>query len=403
MNRDHGRILVTHVGSLVLDFDATVANAEGAAKSNIAEARAATPGADVAANVARAVERQVDVGVDVVNDGEQSKTSWSGYAMERLSGIEIRELPRDHALIRPMYARDRADFPEYFELGLGARGAQRLRMAAAAPAETVEVAFLTEPVAYVGHAAVEADIANLAAALEGVEVADAVISAIAPSTIEHWLINDCYDSQEEFLFAIADAMNVEYRAITDAGFCVQIDNPDLPDAWQLYPEMDLAEYRRYQELRVEANNHALRGVDPDRARMHVCWGSHHGPHQHDIGLADVIDLLFRVNVSGYLIEGANPRHEHEWEVFADVALPPGKVLVPGVVGHVSDTIEHPELVAQRLLRYARLVGRENVMAGTDCGLGPRVGHPELAWAKLRALAEGARIASEALWGSTART
>jgi 5-methyltetrahydropteroyltriglutamate--homocysteine methyltransferase len=192
-------------------------------------------------------------------------------------------------------------------------------------------------------------------------------------------------------------MREEYRGIVDAGFLLQIDDPDLPDGWQMYPEMSVADYRKYATLRVDALNHALRDIPREKIRLHVCWGSFHGPHQHDIPLKDIVDIIFRVRASSYSIEASNPCHEHEWRVFEDVKLPDGAVLIPGVVGHYSDFIEHPELIADRLERYANLVGRENVMGGTDCGLGPRVGHAKIAWAKLEALAEGARIATRRLW------
>jgi len=192
-------------------------------------------------------------------------------------------------------------------------------------------------------------------------------------------------------------MREEYKAIVDAGFLLQIDDPDLPDGWQMYPEMSVAQYRKYATVRVDALNHALRGIPRERIRLHVCWGSFHGPHQQDIPLERIVDIIFRVRASSYSIEASNPCHEHEWRVFEDFKLPEGAVLIPGVVGHYSDFIEHPELVAERLVRYAKLVGRENVMGGTDCGLGPRVGHAKIAWAKLEALAAGARLATKRLW------
>ena len=223
-------------------------------------------------------------------------------------------------------------------------------------------------------------------------------ATIAPGTIEHWLWNEHYQSDEECLFAIAYAMHEEYTAITGAGILLQSDDPDLPDGWQMYPDMTVEAYRVYAERRVEALNHALRGIPPEMVRLHVCWGSGHGPHTNDIPLRDIVDLVLKVRAGCYSVEAANPRHEHEWEVWLDTRLPEGKTLMPGVVGHASDVVEHPQLVAQRLVRFADLVGRENVIAGTDCGLGSRVGHPEIAWAKLRALIDGAHLATKALWG-----
>ena len=224
------------------------------------------------------------------------------------------------------------------------------------------------------------------------------LPSVAPGTIEHWLRNEYYSSDEEYLFALADAVREEYKAIVDAGFLLQIDDPDLGDAWQIHSDMTVPEYRKFAELRIEALNHALRDIPPERVRLHVCWGSYHGPHLFDIPLRDIIDLILKVRAEGYSIEASNPRHDHEWRMWEDVKLPEGKVLIPGVVGHSSDFIEHPELVAERLIKYARLVGRENVIAGTDCGLGTRVGHPKITWAKFQAMAEGAQLATKELWG-----
>jgi 5-methyltetrahydropteroyltriglutamate--homocysteine methyltransferase len=222
------------------------------------------------------------------------------------------------------------------------------------------------------------------------------LPAVAPGTIEHWLWNEYYPSDEAYLYAIADAMHEEYQAIVDAGFLLQIDDPDLADAWQIHSAMDVPEYRKFAELRIDALNHALRDISPARVRLHVCWGSYHGPHKYDIPLRDIIDLVLKVRAEGYSLEAANPCHEHEWKVWEDVKLPEGKVLIPGVVGHASDFIEHPELVAERLIKYARLAGRENVIAGTDCGLGERVGHPTIVWAKFQALVEGVQLAMKQL-------
>jgi 5-methyltetrahydropteroyltriglutamate--homocysteine methyltransferase len=231
-----------------------------------------------------------------------------------------------------------------------------------------------------------------------VKVAGAFLPANTPGTIEHWMANEYYKSDEAFLFAIAEAMRTEYKAIVDAGFLLQIDDPDLPDGWACLPDITLPDYRKYAATRIDALNHALRDIPPEKIRLHVCWGSFHGPHHDDIPLKDIIDLIFRVHAGSYSIEASNPCHEHEWRVFEEVKLPEGATLVPGVVGHCTDFIEHPDLVAERLVRYANLVGRENVLAGTDCGLGTRVGHPSICWAKFEALAEGARRATKLLWG-----
>lgn len=333
--------------------------------------------------VAEVVKRQAEMGFAIVNDGEYGKKGgFSAYARSRLSGME--ERPADAKPPRDITARDARDFP----------GLYAMRREAAWRAN--RPVFCTGPIRYVGHAEARFDIENLKAAVRGLEV-EPFLSAIAPGTIEHWLWNAHYRDDEDLLFAIADAMREEYELIVDAGIVLQIDDPDLPDGWQIYPDMTLAEYRRYAQVRIEALNHALRGIPEDRVRVHVCWGSGHGPHKNDIPLAAIVDLVLRVKAECYSLEAANPRHEHEWTVWREARLPQGKTLMPGVVGHASDVVEHPELVAQRLVRFAEFVGRENVIAGTDCGLGGRVAHDEIAWAKLEALVEGARLATRMLW------
>jgi 5-methyltetrahydropteroyltriglutamate--homocysteine methyltransferase len=282
-----------------------------------------------------------------------------------------------------IYGRDAAEFPEYFA-GRGNLAGRE--------------AVCIGPLTYIGQRAVQADVANFRAGLAGIETTEAFLPAVAPGTIEHWLRNEYYASDEAYLAAIADAMKVEYDAIVQAGYIVQVDDPDLADAWQIHPHMSVADYRKFAGLRIEALNHALRDIPPDRVRFHVCWGSYHGPHKHDLPLRHLTSLLLAVRAEAYSIEASNPRHGHEWRVWEGVKLPEGKILIPGVVGHASDFVEHPELVAERLMKYARIVGRENVIAGTDCGLGPRVGHPKIAWAKFEALVEGARLATTQLWG-----
>jgi 5-methyltetrahydropteroyltriglutamate--homocysteine methyltransferase len=383
MRRSTERILTTHAGSLPRPDDLRdmlIAKDDGQPYD---QARFTTR---VQSAVAEVVQQQTAAGLDIINDGELSKRSFSTYARERLSGFEERPLSADE---RPsmISGRDMPEFAEYFASRGGFGGAS-------ANARQV---FCTGPLKYIGHTAVQADIANFKAALMGVQVADTFLPAVAPGTIEHWMRNRYYPSDEGYLEAIADAMREEYQAIVEAGFLLQIDDPDLPDAWQIHPHMSVPEYRKFAEMRVEALNHALRGIPPERVRLHVCWGSYHGPHKYDIPLRDIVDLILKVTVEGYSIEASNPRHEHEWRVWEDVKLPEGKVLIPGVVGHATDFIEHPELVAERLVRYAGLIGRENVIAGTDCGLGGRVGHPKIVWAKFEALAEGARLATRQLW------
>jgi 5-methyltetrahydropteroyltriglutamate--homocysteine methyltransferase len=391
MKRDINRILTTHAGALPRPQDLwtmIVARASGQAYD-----REALP-MRLRAAVAEVVRRQLECGLDSINDGELSKTSFTSYVRERLAGYESRDTkPGEGPKPLSVMSRDMKRFAEYFSGKHGGFGWAGFR---------ARQVFCTGPLKYIGHAALREDLDNFKAALAGARSAEAFLPANTPGTIEHWLRNEYYANDEEFLYAIAEAMREEYQAIVAAGFLLQIDDPDLPDGWQMYPEMSVRDYRKYATLRVDALNHALRGIPREKIRLHVCWGSFHGPHQADIPLRDIIDIIFRVRASSYSIEASNPVHEHEWEVFEKAKLPQGAVLIPGVVGHCSDFIEHPELVAQRLTRYAKLVGRENVMAGTDCGLGPRVGHPDIAWAKLEAMVQGARLASRQLWPRRAK-
>ena len=386
MRRSADRILVSHVGALPRPpaLDEALAAAESARAGGVERA--------LSAAVGQVVAQQGDLRIDIVNDGEFSKPEgFSRYVTERIGGIEPREPGPADARQHPD-ARDRLEFPGFYSRAPErAVGFKRPQGAARSRSWTC-----TGPLSYAGDERVAADIRRLrgAAAEAGTEP---FLTAVAPGTIEHWLTNEHYPDDESFLMAIAEAMHEEYKAITDAGVVLQIDDPDLPDGWQVHADMDLAAYRSYAALRIEALNYALRGIPEDLVRLHVCWGSYHGPHKNDIPLAAITDLILSVPAACYSIEGANPVHEHEWQVWQDVALPDGKVLMPGMVSHCSDLIEHPDLVAQRIIRIARVVGRENVIAGTDCGLGHRVGHPEICWAKLESLAEGARRASAELW------
>jgi len=392
MIRSEKRILTTHAGALPRApelREMIFARAEGKPYDRNALA------ARLRSEVVDVVRKQAACGVDSVNDGEVGKTNFTNYVRERLAGFEMRDYrPGVDPAPLNIAARDSRDFPQYFAGGRGSPvgAAQRRQLA-------VCVASLR----YVGRTALEEDLQNFKAALVGVKAAEAFLPANTPGTIEHWLRNEYYPSDEAFVEAIAEAMRDEYEAIVAAGFLLQIDDPDLADGWQMYPDMSVRDYRRYATLRVDAINHALRGIPREKVRLHACWGSFHGPHRNDIPLEDIIDIIFRVRASSYSIEASNPCHEHEWRVFEKVKLPEGAVLIPGVVGHATDFIEHPELVAERLAKYANLVGRENVMGGTDCGLGPRVGNPEIAWAKLEALAKGARIASRRLWTRSAKS
>ncbi len=378
------RILTTHAGSLPRPADLremVVARANGSAFD--AEALAAR----LKSAVADVVRQQLECGLDSVNDGELSKTNFTDYVRWRIAGYVERPSTGPRRL--SITARDETKFADYFQTNPRAR-----------PVGPPTMPVCVEKLRYTGQAEIAADIANLKSATAGVPVAQAFLSANTPGTIEHWLGNEYYKSDEEFVYAIADVMHEEYKAIADAGLLLQIDDPDLPDGWNCLAEITLPEYRRYAAMRVDALNHALSGIPKEKVRLHVCWGSHHGPHHDDIPLKDIIDLIFRVQAGSFSIEASNPCHEHEWRVFEEVKLPEGATLIPGVVGHCTDFIEHPDLVAERLVRYARLVGRENVLAGTDCGIGTRVGHPSICWAKFEALAEGARRATKILWGRT---
>jgi len=381
--RSDDRILTTHAGALPRpDTIRDMQNARMQGKPyDQSRMDAQLPGA-----VADVVRRQAECGLDSVDDGEFGKINFTHYLIDRMAGLETRPVREDeeyHAL--NMINRDRRKFPGYFE------NYRRVGIPGGRPV-------CVGPLRYVGQEAIARDLTNLKAALANVDVAEAFVPTNTPGTAEHWIGNEYYPDDEALVYAIADALHEEYRAIADAGFVLHLDNPDLPDAWNIFPDMDLAQYRRYAAMRVEALNHALQGIPREQTRLHVCWGSFHGPHHDDIPLRDIANLIFQVPVASYSIESSNPCHEHEWRVFEEIKLPDGATLVPGVVGHHSDFIEHPDLVAERLVRYANLVGRENVIGGTDCGIGPRVGHPSICWAKLEALAEGARRATRQLWG-----
>jgi len=376
------RIMTYHAGSLPRPADLrdmVMAKSRGDAVDQAAlDAR-------LKSAVAEIVKKQVECGIDSVNDGELSKSNFTDYNRARISGFVQRPAAAHRRL--EITARDMTKFKPYFEANPRARFP-------GAPTQPVCV----EKLSFVGQADLKRDLDNFKAALGGVKVAESYLPSNTPGTIEHWMANEHYKSDEEFVFAIADVMHEEYKAIVDAGFLLQIDDPDLPDGWNCLPGMSVADYRKYATMRVDALNHALKGIPKEKVRLHVCWGSFHGPHHDDIPLKDIIDIIFKVTASSYSIEASNPCHEHEWRVFEDVKLPQGATLVPGVIGHCTDFIEHPDLVAERLVRYAKLVGRENVLAGTDCGIGTRVGHALICWAKFEAMAEGARRATKILWG-----
>jgi 5-methyltetrahydropteroyltriglutamate--homocysteine methyltransferase len=379
MIRSDSRIRVTHQGTLPRPPELT----------NLIRARAAGTPVDASAlahevrhAVADVVDEQLAIGIDSVNDGEMSKSSFSDYVTQRLGGIEKTAQP----YFSPIAGRDTRDYPDYFAGRTLGGGYRRVHQCLA-------------PLTYAGEAQLRTDIDNLKAALADRTYEQAYLPAVAPGSIEHWLKNSFYANEEEFLFAIGEAMRQEYRAIVDAGFVLQIDDPDLADGWQVHPDMSLEDFRKDAQMRVAALNHALRDIPEDRVIVHICWGSGKGPHTNDLPLEAFVDILLSVHAGGYSIEAANPQHDWEWQTWRDAKLPEGKVLIPGVIAHCTDHVEHPNLVAQRLIRYAEVVGRENVIAGTDCGIGSRVATGEIAWAKLQASVAGARIASEELWGA----
>ena len=346
-------------------------------------------------SVAQVVRRQVELGLDIVSDGEFGKSiSWSQYVLERLSGFERRPArPGEHGFDR---GADRARFAEFY---------RELDAAAGPPAAVgagAGIAACVGPIAYTGEAAIRRDIENFKAALESTGAKEGFLPVASPTSVVPDRVNEYYKSDRELLYAIADAMRVEYRAIIDAGLSLQLDDARLAVTYdRMVPPASFADYRNWVAMNVEAINHSLGGIPEERVRYHVCWGSWPGPHVTDVPLKDIVDLMLKVNAGTYLIEGANPRHEHEWRVWESVKLPAGKRLAPGVISHATNVVEHPELVAERLVRLAKLVGRERVLASTDCGFaqGPfhRRVHPTIMWAKLEALVEGARIASRELF------
>jgi 5-methyltetrahydropteroyltriglutamate--homocysteine methyltransferase len=380
----------THVGSLIrpaslLDFEADLERG----KSIDQDAYEKVLRAEVAAVVAR----QAEAGIDVVSDGEFGKSNWISYLYDRVSGIESRPLAEGDQWLPP--SRDRLAFPATY----AQHDAEMFRALSEAevPAPAPSVWVCNGPITY-DRTAVDRDIANFRAALEGQD-AEGFLPVVAPAST-YWLKNEHYATEEEFVYALADALGEEYRAIVDSGFMLQVDDAVLMHEMDsiLAEGGSMEDYRRWAQLRVDALNHALQGIPPEKVRYHVCWGSWHGPHAFDPPLAEVVDLILQVNANAYAMEQANPRHEHEWRVWEDVKLPEGKVLIPGVVTHHTVIVEHPDLVADRLVRLANVVGPDHVMAGTDCGFAQtaflqRV-PPEVMWAKLEALAEGARRASE---------
>jgi 5-methyltetrahydropteroyltriglutamate--homocysteine methyltransferase len=398
MKTSTDRILTTHVGSLprpesIKNLLRTRLGGQPADESQLA--------ARVAEAVRAVVQQQAEVGLDVISDGEMGKTSFLAYAEERLTGFVPMAANAPHvpsSNVGSSWAR-RLDtrrewraFRAYYEEYLPRA------MPPAAPPSVCQ-----GPIAYRGQALLQRDLATFKAALEGINVGEAFVPAIAPAMVGRGQ-NQYYATEEEYVFAIAEALKTEYRAIVDAGFILQIDDPGLGETWDMMmPAPPLEDYRRMQARNIEALNHALAGIPEERVRYHLCWGSWQGPHVHDLGLRDIVDLVLRVNAQAYSIEAATPRHAYEWRVWEDVTLPAGKVLIPGVIAHTTAVVEHPETVAERIMNFTRLVGRERVIAGADCGFAQGAmyqrQHPTVMWAKFAALVEGARLASQRLWRS----
>jgi 5-methyltetrahydropteroyltriglutamate--homocysteine methyltransferase len=388
MKRSTDRILTTHVGSLI----------RPQALQDFLRAKQAGKPYDAAAydrcltdSVAEVVRKQAEVGIDVISDGEFGKSiSWSQYALERLSGFERR--PIKSGANPFMRGVDREKFAEFYaELD-----------AHESVATTVE-AVCVGPIAYTGQVELQRDINNFKAALKGAKIAEAFLPVAAPASVIPDRRNEYYKTDEELIRAIGAAMHTEYKMIIDAGFVLQLDDARFAVTYdRMVPPGSFADYRKWLALQVEVLNEAIAGLPQDRIRYHVCWGSWPGPHTTDVPLKDIVDLVLSMKVGAFVLEGANPRHEHEWRVWESAKLPEDKILIPGVISHATNVVEHPELVAERIVRIAKLVGRENVLAGTDCGFaqGPfyRRVHPSIMWAKLDAMVQGARLASAQLWG-----
>jgi 5-methyltetrahydropteroyltriglutamate--homocysteine methyltransferase len=404
MKASTDRILTTHVGSLPRPDDLISANRAREAGERADESAFQ---ATLRAAVADVVGRQKKIGIDIPGDGEFGKATghrvnygaWWNYAFHRLGGLELDGPPLDDRA--PQRSR-----PGEIVLTSAAHRRDRIRFAAAYADRESGVwmgprptsgPVCVGPVSYTGPAAIAADIANFKAALAAAGVEEGFMTSVAPGSA-YRIPNRYYKSDEEFLYAWAEAMREEYRAIVDAGLVLQLDDPATATGWDMIdPEPAVEDYKKFTMVRIEALNHALRGLPQDRIRFHLCWGSWHGPHTTDISLRDIVDVMLAVNAGAYSFEAGNVRHAHEWKVWQDVKLPDGKLTLPGVVSHATNVVEHPELVADRIVRFAQLVGRERVVASTDCGLGGRV-HPQIAWAKLEALAAGARLATRQLWG-----
>jgi 5-methyltetrahydropteroyltriglutamate--homocysteine methyltransferase len=395
MQRSTTRIRTSHVGRLPPpkgweDMPARLANAEVIDSGEIAS--------HVVPAIAETVKKQVEIGIDCINDGEFWTARSLAHYAAHFTGLEARPVKVGEPPTTRHSTRERDEFRDFYA------DMDKLGTLFFVPGEKpmppmTERVIARGPVKSRGPQAINREIDAFRAAIDrsGSKVEEAFIAVLAPGWLDHFIFNEYYNTDEEFLFALAEAVREEYRAVVSAGFVLQIDDPGLPDWWDMIkPEPTVEEYRKFAKLRIEAVNHALVGIPEEKVRYHLCWGSWHGPHTHDLPLEHIVDLVLAVKAQTYSFEAGNVRHEHEWRAWQEVKVPPGKILMPGVVSHATNLVEHPQLVADRILRYTAIVGRENVIAGTDCGLGGRV-HAELAWAKLRALVEGAQLASKNLW------
>ena len=407
MQSSSERILTSHVGSLPRPEKLIALNSQRASGTDTDEAGYQQELRNAVIDVVR---HQQEVGVDLVTDGEYGHSMghdydygpWWTYIFQRLSGLELveqalwmlpqtRETPAPGEVVLAKFS-ERRDWEQFHDAYMDPHSGAALPDVGLGAASPVCRGAIT----YQGQAGVARDIANLKAGLEAAGIEEGWMNSVAPASCARFG-NEYYETDEEFLYACADAMREEYQAIIDAGLILQLDDPAIAENWdQINPEPSVEAYQRWTMVRIEALNHAIRGLPQDRIRFHLCWGSWHGPHVTDIPMADIVEVMLAVNAGAYSFEAANVRHEHEWKVWLQTALPDGKVILPGVVSHSTNVVEHPELVADRIVRYAEVVGRENVIASTDCGLGGRV-HPQIAWAKLEALSQGAALASKRLW------
>ncbi len=381
MKRSERRILTTHTGSLPRspEMQELLRLREGQDELDQATFDASTHQA-----VAEVVQRQIDTGLDVINDGEQGRAQYATYVKDRLTGFE------GERLVRAWTRLEDVDFPEF--------AANRTHTSSTSMPQPT----CSGPITWKDWPAVERDLQNLSTAVGESQTEEVFMTAASPGVIAYFIPNDYYPDEEAYLYALAEVMKDEYKAIVDSGFLLQIDCPDLAmTRVSQFSDLTNEEFRKVVEMHVEVLSYALKGLSPERMRMHLCWGNTEGPHNHDIPLGEIVDLVLKAPPMGLSFEGANPRHAHEWKVWEDVKLPEGKILIPGVLDTTTNFVEHPELVAQRICQYARLVGQENVLAGSDCGFGTsawgRKVETRVVWAKLRAMVEGASLASRELW------